>query len=132
MGTHFIIQTIFIAINISIATAFVVSSFRYHRLRKILLEINDRCYDKVKEYHSKSAAAIHRSDYDEFEALTKEYHKMLSVWNRVIIYVYSINQFSFLTSLMNPIKYESLFPEDVVEVLKGLDEEIKCSKITKG
>lgn len=132
MGTHFIIQTIFIVINISIATAFVVSSFRYHRLRKILLEINDRCYDKVKEYHSKSAAAIYRSDYDEFEALTKEYHKMLSVWNRVIIYVYSINQFSFLTSLMKPIKYESLFPEDVVEVLKGLDEEIKCNKITKG
>ena len=131
MGTHFIIQTIFIVINISIATAFVVSSFRYHRLRKILLELNDRCYDKVKEYHSKSAAAVKRSDYNEFEALTKEYHKVLSAWNRVIIYVYSINQFSFLTSLMKPIKYESLFPEDVVEVLKGLEEEIKCNKITK-
>ena len=131
MGTHFIIQTIFIVINISIATAFVVSSFRYRRLRKILLEINDRCYDKVKEYHSKSEEAVRRSDYDEFEALNKEYYKMLSVWNRVIIYVYSINQFSFLTSLMKPIKYESLFPEDVVEVLKGLDEEIKCNKITK-
>ena len=131
MGTHFIIQTIFLVINISIATAFVVSSFRYHRLRKILLEINDRCYDKVKEYHSKSAAAIHKQDYDEYEALTKEYHKILSAWNRVIIYVYSINQFSFLTSLIKPIKYESLFPEDVVKVLRGLEEEIKCNKITK-
>jgi hypothetical protein len=132
MGTHFIIQIIFTVINISIATAFVVSSFRYHRLRKILLEINDCCYDKVKEYHSKSAAAVIKKDYDEYEALTKEYHKMLSVWNKVIIYVYSINRFSFLTSLMKPIKYESLFPKDVVEVLKELDEEIKCNKITKG
>lgn len=132
MGTHFIIQIIFTAINISIATAFVVSSFRYYHLRKFLLEINDRCYDKVKEYHSKSAAAVKRSDYDEFEALTKEYHKVLSAWNRVIIYVYSINKFSALTSLMKPIKYESWFPKDVVEVLKGLEEEVKSNKITKG
>lgn len=132
MGTHFIIQIIFTVINLSIATAFVVSSFRYRRLRKFLLEINDRCYDKIKEYHSKSATAVIKKDYDEYEALTKEYHKMLSVWNKVIIYVYSINQFSFLTSLVKPIKYESLFPEDVVKVLKGLNEEIKCNKITKG
>ena len=131
MGTHFIIQTIFTVINISIATAFVVSSFRYHSLRKVLLEINDRCYDKIKEYHSKSAAAIITKDYNEYEALTKEYHRVLSAWNRVIIYIYSINRFSFLTSLMKPIKYESLFPEDVVEVLKELEEEIKCNKITK-
>jgi hypothetical protein len=132
MGTHFIIQIIFTAINISIATAFVVSSFRYYHLRKFLLEINDRCYDKVKEYHSKSAEAVKRSNYDEFEALTKEYHKVLSAWNRVIIYVYSINKFSALTSLMKPIKYESWFPKDVVEVLKGLEEEVKSNKITKG
>ena len=131
MGAHFIIQIIFTVINISIATAFVVSSFRYYYLRKFLLEINDRCYDKVKEYHSKSAEAVRRSDYNEFEALTKEYNKMLSVWNRVIICVYSINKFSALISLIKPIKYESWFSEDDVKVLKGLDEEIKSNKITK-
>lgn len=132
MGAHFIIQAIFTVINISIATAFVVSSFRYYHLRKFLLEINDRCYDKIKEYHSKSAAAVIKKDYDEYEALTKEYHKVLSVWNRVIICIYSINRFSALTSLMKPIKYESWFSKEDAEILKGLEEEIKSNKITKG
>lgn len=132
MGTHFIIQIIFTVINLSIATAFIISSIRYHQLRKFLLEINDRCYDKIKEYHSKSAVAVIKKDYDEFEALTKEYHKMLSVWNRAIICVYSINQFSALTSLMKPIKYESWFSKDDAEILKGLEEEIRSNKITKG
>lgn len=131
MGAHFIFQIIFTVINLSIATAFVISSLRYHHLRKFLLEINDRCYDKIKEYHSKSAVAVMKKDYNEFEALTKEYHKMLSVWNRVIIRVYSINQFSALTSLMKPIKYESWFSEEDARILKGLDEEIKSNKITK-
>ena len=131
METQFIFQIIFTIINISIATAFVIASFRYRCLRKFLLEISDRCYDKIKEYHNKRSEALKRKDYDEFEVLSKGYNKTLSAWNKVIISVYTINGFSVLTSLMKPIKYESWFPEDVVEALKEMDEEIKCNKITK-